>query len=92
MSKLCISIPFMDYLDICSKMDDTMEEEEMFASPYTVCAECPVLEKKIIFYQKKISWLRRSKSKLEDSNQRKLYVIKRRSHYPTRCTTLMLCI
>ena len=45
-----------------------MEEEEMFASPNTVCTGCPVLEKKIVFYQKKISWLGRSKSKLEDSN------------------------
>ena len=51
-----------------------MEEEEMLASPSTVaspntvCTRCPVLEKKIVFYQKKISWLRRSKSKLEDSN------------------------
>ena len=45
---------------MCSKMDDTMEEEEMFARPNTVCTGCPVLEKKIVFYQKKISWLRRS--------------------------------
>ena len=50
-----------------------MEEEEMFASPNTVCIGYPVLEKKIVFYQKKISWLRRSKSKLEDSNQCKFY-------------------
>ena len=41
--------------DMCSKMDDTMEEEEMFASPNTVCTGCHVLEKKIVFYQKKIS-------------------------------------
>ena len=51
-----------------SKMDDTLEEEEMVASPNTVCTGCPVLEKKIVFYEKKISWLGRSKSKLEDSN------------------------
>ena len=60
---------------MCSKMDDTMEEEDMFASPNTVCTGCPVLEKKIVFYQKKISWLGRSKSKLEDSNQWKFYFI-----------------
>ena len=60
---------------MCSKLDDTIEEEEMFARPNTVCTGCPVLEKKIVFYQKKISWLRRSKSKLEDSNQYKLYFI-----------------
>jgi len=53
-------------------MDDTMEEEEMLASPSpvaspnTVCTRCPVLEKKSVFYQKKISWLRRSRRKLED--------------------------
>ena len=63
-----------------------MEEEEMLASPSlygpspvaspnTVCTGSPVLEKKIVFYQKKISWLRRSMSKLEDSNQCKLYFI-----------------
>ena len=58
-----------------------MEEEEMLASPSpvarpsTVCTRFPVLEKDIVFYQKKISWLRRSKSKLEDSNQCKLYLI-----------------
>ena len=42
-----------------------MEEEEMFASPNTVCTGCPVLEKEIVFYQKKIIWLRRSKRKLK---------------------------
>ena len=58
-----------------------MEEEEMFASPSpvarpsTVCTRCPVLEKKTVIYQKKISWPRRSKSKLEDPNQCKLYFI-----------------
>ena len=36
------------------------------ASPNTVFTRCPALEKKIAFYQKKISCLRRSKSKLED--------------------------
>jgi len=56
-------------------MDDTMEEEEMLASPNTVCNGCPVLEKKIVFYQKKSSWLRGSKSILEYSNQCKLYFI-----------------
>ena len=60
---------------MCSKMDDTMEEEEMFASPNTVCTGCPVLQKKIVLYQKEISGPRRSKSKLEDSNQCKLYFI-----------------
>ena len=30
-----------------------MEEEEIFASPNTVCTGCPVLEKKIVFYQKR---------------------------------------
>ena len=60
---------------MCSKMDDTMEEEEMLASPNTACTGCPVLKKKIAFYQKKISWLRRPRSKLEDSNQFKLYFI-----------------
>ena len=60
---------------MCSKMDNTMEEEEMFASPNTGFTGCPVLEKKIIFYQKKISWPRRSKSNLEDSNQCKLNFI-----------------
>jgi len=45
-------------------MDDTMEEEEMFASPNTVCTGCPVLEKKIVFYQKQISWPRTGVSKL----------------------------
>ena len=58
-----------------------MEKEEMLASPspvaspYTVCIRYLVLEKKIVFYQKKIGWLRRSKGKLEDSNQCKLYFI-----------------
>ena len=66
---------------MCSEMDDTMEEEEMLASasplasPNTVCTECPVLEKKTVFFQKKIGGLRRSKIKLEDSNQCKLYFI-----------------
>ena len=49
--------------DMCSKL----EEKKIFASPNTVCTGCPVLEQKIVFYQKKISWLRGSKSKLEDS-------------------------
>ena len=40
------------------------------ASPDSVCTRCPVLEKKIIFHQKKISWLRRSKSKLEDMTRK----------------------
>ena len=48
-----------------SKMDETMEEEEMLAGRNTVCTRCPDLEKKIVFYQKKISWLRRSKRKLK---------------------------
>jgi len=49
-------------------MDDTMEEEEMLArpsplaTPNTICTRCPVLEKNIVFYQKEISLLRRSKS------------------------------
>ena len=66
---------------MCSQMDDTMEEEQMLASPSpvaspnTVCTRYPALEKKIVFYQKKVSWLRRSKSKLEDSHQGKLYFI-----------------
>jgi len=60
---------------MCSKMDGTMEEEEMLAIPNTACTGCPVLEKKIVLYQKKISWLGRSKSKLEDSNQCKFYFI-----------------
>ena len=66
---------------MCSKMDDTMEEEEMLgspspvASPNTVCTRCPVLEQKTVFSQEKIGWLRRSKSTLEDSNQCKLYFI-----------------
>ena len=48
---------------MCSKMADTIQEEEMLvspspvASPNTVCTRCSVLEKKIVFYQKKISWL-----------------------------------
>ena len=52
-----------------------MEEGEMLASPSpvasinTVCTRCPVFEKKIVFYQKKISRLRKSKSKLEDANR-----------------------
>ena len=56
-----------------------MEEEEILASPSllashnTVCTRCPVLAKKIIFYQKKIIWLRRSKIILEDSNQTLLH-------------------
>ena len=28
-----------------SKMDDTMDEEEMFASPNTVCTGCPIFGK-----------------------------------------------
>ena len=52
-----------------------MEEEEMFASPNTVCTGCPIMEKKVVFYQKKISWLRGTKSKLEDYNKCKLYFI-----------------
>ena len=75
-----------------------MEEEEMLASPSpvaspsTVGTRCPVLEKKTVFSQKKIGWLRRSKNKLEDSNQCKLYFIQRRSHYPTHCTALTLLL
>ena len=66
---------------MCSKMDHTMEEEILpspspvaspssVASPDIVCTRCPVLEEKILFYLKKISWLRRSKSKLEDMSRK----------------------
>ena len=58
------------------------------ASSNTVYTRCSVLETKIVFYQKKISWLRRLKSTLEDSNQCKLYFILHRCHYPTHSRAL----
>ena len=67
---------------MCSKMDDIREEEQIFASPNTVYSGCQVLDKKIVFYEKKISGPRKSKSKLDDSNQCKLYFILHRSHLP----------
>ena len=30
-----------------------MEDEEIFASANTVCTGCPVVEKEIVFYQKR---------------------------------------
>lgn len=32
----------------------------------STCKRCPILEQKIIYYQKKISWLRKSKNELKD--------------------------
>ena len=68
--------------DMTAKINRKVNEEERLASPIpvassspeaspsTVCTRCPVLEQKIIFYQKKISSLRRTKSKLQDMSRR----------------------
>ena len=49
-----------------SKINEKADEEQLLASPSPVCIRFPVLKQKITLYQKKISWLRRSKSKLKD--------------------------
>ena len=65
-----------------SKINEKVDEEQILASPSPVCTRCQVLKQKITFYQKKISWLRRSKSKLKGMSRK----VNNYKYFMTRAT------
>ena len=69
-----------------SKINEKVDEEQILAISSPVCTRCQVLKQKITFYQKKISWLRRSKSKLKDMSRNNY------KYFLTRATMRATCI
>ena len=71
-----------------SKINEKADEEQLLASPSPVCTRFPVLKQKITFYQKTISWLRRSKSKLKDMSRK----VNNYKYFMTRVTMRATCM
>ena len=71
-----------------SKINEKVDEEQILASPSPVCTRCQVLKQKITFNQKKISWLRRSKSKLKDMSRK----VNSYKYFMTRATMRATCM
>ena len=71
-----------------SKINEKADEEQLLASPSPVSTRFPVLKQKITLYQKKISWLRRSKSKLKDMSRK----VNNYKYFMTRATMRATCM